>query len=431
MSMQTQAQVKASPTPKPSFTPVRTGLLQRKCACGGNPGVVGECEECRKNRLSLQRRAADQAAPSTVPPIVHEVLQSSGQPLDAATRAFMEPRFGHDFSNVRVHTDGRAGESARAVNALAYTVGRNVVFGMGQHQQGTMEGKKLLAHELTHVVQQGLSESVPVGISSSHTPHEREASSAASTILEGKNPSVNPKTAATLLQRQDDFKLKMPTFGARTQRQFSLFPPGQQPTLHLDVSALRAFFDLQGVSNLRVLGPPRMLPGANKPPASIFLEPPPGSGTVSPLPRGPIFLPIPRGGGGRPPNLLGPLPGTGTVSPSPRIPAADEPNKIVDLDFSVSIEEMSLAGYTLARLGFPLQTPAEQDVQRISQLQAIFSGKQVEDRPLGLNLLSTGINVLGATVGKQALERTHLDNVTFIVNPATRTYGISVQFLIP
>ncbi len=71
------------------------------------------------NRIGLRRKAADLGKPSEVPPIVHEVLRSRGQPLDPATRAFMEPRFGYDFSQVRVHTDVRAAESARAVNALA------------------------------------------------------------------------------------------------------------------------------------------------------------------------------------------------------------------------------------------------------------------------------------------------------------------------
>ena len=66
----------------------------------------------------------------------------------------MESKFGHDFSQVRVHTDARAAESTRAVNALAYTVGRNVVFGAGQYEPGTSEGRRLLGHELTHVVQQ-------------------------------------------------------------------------------------------------------------------------------------------------------------------------------------------------------------------------------------------------------------------------------------
>lgn len=89
-----------------------------------------------------------------MPPIVREVLSSPGQPLDSITRSFMEPRFDHDFSRVRVHTDARAAESARAVNALAYTVGQDLVFDHGQYEPGKQDGKRLLAHELAHVVQQ-------------------------------------------------------------------------------------------------------------------------------------------------------------------------------------------------------------------------------------------------------------------------------------
>jgi hypothetical protein len=147
-------QAKTESTPVLSPTPVNVGLLQRKCACGQHTVSGGECAECRKQKLSLQRRPADQAAPSSVPPIVHEVLRSPGQPLDPATRAFMEPRFGHDFSRVRVHTDSRAAESARAVNAMAYTVGQDVVFGAGEYTPGTTGGHQLLAHELTHTIQQ-------------------------------------------------------------------------------------------------------------------------------------------------------------------------------------------------------------------------------------------------------------------------------------
>ena len=102
----------------------------------------------------LNRFAASDQTPASIPPIVHDVLRASGQPLDTATRAFMEPRFGQDFSRVRVHTDARAAESARAVNALAYTVGRDVVFGAGQYAPGTPEGHRLIAHELAHVMQQ-------------------------------------------------------------------------------------------------------------------------------------------------------------------------------------------------------------------------------------------------------------------------------------
>jgi len=104
----------------------------------------------------LQRHAAIQAEPAMVPPIVHKVLRSPGYPLDPATSAFMEPRFGHDFSHVRVHTNAKAAESARAVNALAYTVGQNVVFGPGQYTPRTAAGLQLLTHELMHVVEDDL-----------------------------------------------------------------------------------------------------------------------------------------------------------------------------------------------------------------------------------------------------------------------------------
>ena len=88
------------------------------------------------------------------PPIVSDVLRSSGEPLDATTRAYFEPRFGHDFSGVRVHANPEAADSVRSVGALAYTVGPDVVFGAGQYQPHSFAGRRLIAHELTHVVQQ-------------------------------------------------------------------------------------------------------------------------------------------------------------------------------------------------------------------------------------------------------------------------------------
>jgi hypothetical protein len=80
---------------------------------------------------------------------------SSGQPLDAATRAYMEPRFGHDFGHVRVHTDEQAAQAAGDYHARAYTIGGDIVFGAEEYAPGTSEGQRLIAHELTHVVQQG------------------------------------------------------------------------------------------------------------------------------------------------------------------------------------------------------------------------------------------------------------------------------------
>ena len=122
-------------------------ILQRKCA---------KCDEDEEK--VLQAKESPEKIPVTqdqdVPPIVHEVLRSPGQPLDAAPWAFMEPRFGHDFSQVRVYNDTPAAKSAKAVNAQAYTLGNHIVFGQQKYTPESWEGLHLLAHELTHVVQQ-------------------------------------------------------------------------------------------------------------------------------------------------------------------------------------------------------------------------------------------------------------------------------------
>lgn len=187
MNAALQRQMKA-PT-KFSFTPARAGLLQRTCACGGALGISGKCEECSSNQLRAQRRAVDQAEGSTVPPMVDEVLRSPGQPLDAATRAFMEPRFGYDFSRVNVHADERAAASAQAVNALAYTVGNDIIFGAGQYAPNNREGKRLIAHELTHTIQQsGRAVQTVTKISQPGDALEQEADRVAQQIEQGKEP---------------------------------------------------------------------------------------------------------------------------------------------------------------------------------------------------------------------------------------------------
>lgn len=164
--------------------------LQRKCACGGTPGPTGECAECRKKRLGLQRKEAvlRSPEPAVAPPIVHDVLRSPGRPLEPATRSFMESRFGHDFGKVRVHADAQAAESAQAVGALAYTVGSHVAFDHGRYAPGSGEGKELLAHELAHVVQQGPAPVPASGlpISPVSDPLESKADSTAAAALRGK-----------------------------------------------------------------------------------------------------------------------------------------------------------------------------------------------------------------------------------------------------
>jgi hypothetical protein len=155
----TRLQQQTPATANPKIISGQAIRLQRKCACGGSAGIAGECHECSKQNFSphhlIRKPELDTPNFGGVTHIVHEVLRSPGQPLDGETRAFMEPRFGHDFSRVRVHTDAKAAESAIAMNALAYTVGRDVVFGTAQYAPGTLKGRRLLMHELTHVLQQG------------------------------------------------------------------------------------------------------------------------------------------------------------------------------------------------------------------------------------------------------------------------------------
>jgi hypothetical protein len=145
-----------------------------------------------------------------VPPIVHDVLRSPGQPLDGETRAFMEPRFGWDFSRVRVHTDALAGESARAVGALAYTVGNDVAFARGEFAPRSPAGRRLLAHELVHVAQQG---AVPAGggltVGSPNSEAEQTAERESDAVVSGRAPRPIGATAPALARRAAPFIKKV------------------------------------------------------------------------------------------------------------------------------------------------------------------------------------------------------------------------------
>jgi outer membrane protein OmpA-like peptidoglycan-associated protein len=194
--------MKPSAVPARTATPAPYGTLQRKCCCGGT-GIAGEgCEECKKKPQVQRHRASHGDGPASVPPQVNEVLRSPGEPLDVTTRAFFEPRFGHDFSRVRVHTDAQAAESVRAVNAFAYTVGQHVVFGAGQHAPSTRAGQELLAHELTHVLQQkGSPEPNFLRLGSVDDPREREADATAQAAM-GGGALRSMQPSSRLIQRQ-------------------------------------------------------------------------------------------------------------------------------------------------------------------------------------------------------------------------------------
>ena len=118
------------------------------------PRFSPRCAECDPGKKLQREPTGQQAVVGELPEIVHEVLHSSGQPLDATTRAYFEPRFGHNFSHVRIHSYEQASRSAKAIRARAHTAGSNIVFAGSQFSPVTSAGRMLLAHELAHVTQQ-------------------------------------------------------------------------------------------------------------------------------------------------------------------------------------------------------------------------------------------------------------------------------------
>jgi hypothetical protein len=147
--------------------------IRRKCAhcqqeedklSSVEPGISRKCAHCEEEENVMQKTSGISSSSSSssssqdlhpeAPPLVHQVLRSPGQPLAADDLAFFRPRFGFDFSRVRIHNDRTAAESANSVNALAYASGSDIAFAAGQYQPGTEIGRRLLAHELAHVVQQ-------------------------------------------------------------------------------------------------------------------------------------------------------------------------------------------------------------------------------------------------------------------------------------
>ena len=135
--------------------------VDRKCsACE----MQKEDEDRKEKNLSISRRPStmsDIVASNETTNKINDVLSSGGSSLDNDARELMESRFGFDFSGVHIHSDERAAKSSNSVNALAYTIGNDIVFGMGQYAPETTEGKHLLAHELTHTIQQGVQTQAP------------------------------------------------------------------------------------------------------------------------------------------------------------------------------------------------------------------------------------------------------------------------------
>lgn len=208
---------------RPSPTSEQSSQRTRRAPIINAPGDVYEQEANRVAGQVLSDADHDrpQASPvhgtseTAAPPAVQEVLSSSGQPLDAATRGFMESRFGHDFGNVRVHADARATESAQQIDAAAYTSGSNIVFGAGRYAPGTPSGQHLLAHELTHVIQQTGASAAGAG----QVVQRQPASVPGSLDLrENMSPSMASALGSTAVDQFALGSAKIPTAGEDSLR---------------------------------------------------------------------------------------------------------------------------------------------------------------------------------------------------------------------
>ncbi|HEY1391562.1 MAG TPA: DUF4157 domain-containing protein, partial [Ktedonobacterales bacterium] len=188
--------------PSPDSVPAMAPQMKLRVS---QPGDAHEQEADQIADAVMRMPAAEKkASGETSATHATPIPGSEGQPLDAATRAYMEPRFGHDFGQVRVHTDEQAAEAAADYHARAYTVGSDIVFGAEQYAPGTGEGQRLLAHELTHVVQQGSD-----GAAAATVQREPEgATKAPPTVAKGLSEGVqgymeNTEGGAAALEDED------------------------------------------------------------------------------------------------------------------------------------------------------------------------------------------------------------------------------------
>ena len=216
--------------PAPALGNQATLRVMRKCDCDApdcdcDMGDDKKKKETNSPRTALHRAALSPRTPREAPPIVHEALRSTGHTLDPETQAFFEARFGQELSHVCVHTDARASESARAVNALAYTVGRDIVFAPGRFAPGASEGRRLLAHELAHVVQQP---NAAERISDPSEPLEQNADRMANEVMRAPAPAVpavQPFGSVGQAQSAREIRAPAPHRNQAALRRLSTTPP--------------------------------------------------------------------------------------------------------------------------------------------------------------------------------------------------------------
>ncbi len=283
-------------------------------------------------------RSTAAASNTEAPPIVHEALRTGGEPLDTGTRSFFEPRFGRDLSAVRIHNDALSQQSARPINARAYTVGQDVVFASGQYQPHSAQGQRLLAHELSHTVQHSAHGSSPTAL------HRQEATPQKP---EEKKPQPIETTVSVSWDDLLNRKLTLP----------SLLQPRQQQPL------------LPSPGTLTLGGQPQT--GSTLAPGSLFNFPP----LTSSSPLGSVGLIPPTLSPSTPPgpNLTGPTPGAG----QPAQPAPAAPSRLSVINSGSLSVGLRLGFPNLENTDKPGTPPsgAQQALQQAQIMNQIITGQ--------------------------------------------------------
>jgi Domain of unknown function (DUF4157) len=220
-----QARSHAASSIRPSRSRRSAGDRSPAAPASEQPSAIGNQAMLRMSQANRHPAAIGSAtARAEAPPVVQQALHSPGQPLEATTSRRFARHFGRGFGAVRVHTDTIAVESARAMDAQAYTVGSEIVFAAGQYQPDTAAGQRLLAHELAHVAQQAGSRSAGrLAIGASGDPHERAADAAAAALARGE-PAPAMGRAEPAVQRQQPA-------APQPQQQPAAQPQAQPPTV--------------------------------------------------------------------------------------------------------------------------------------------------------------------------------------------------------
>jgi len=295
-----------------------------------------------------------------------QTQNTGGRKLSEQEKIYFEPRINADFSSVRLHTEPEVASAASTFGARAFTIGNHIALARGEYNFHLPKGKQLLAHELTHVVQQTMAprQLEPISSGSTGIPQAKGAGAVTPGARPGHETLIKSLTQVPMLQRTEhEFRLQTPTLRLPQRRPLSLFPPGEELRLRFDI------LDLRGIKNIYPLA------------TSV---PPPFLTGISRLPAGSS-----PGGEG-------------------------EAERFWDLEFEIDVDDDSSLGRAMARQ---------------EQVTSIISGEEAEGTPLALELTNAAINILIATPEGAALrERLGLSDFRIIFNPLKDEFVIGAVF---